>query len=642
MQRIFIILIVFFTWTVAAGLGANENRAVADEPEVIVETDRTRLYEGESLLYRVTLNHVENPVEPDLKPLENDFDVKSLGSQSLNSHSVTIINGQRSETTRYGRQYNYRLTPLRIGEFTIPAPSVQVDGRDLHGRDVSITVLAPDEQDVVRMEITTDRESVYPMQPFWVTLSVAIKALPTPHQDVNSVSVQRRNPPVLTIPWAVDEQLPDGLRPKIEWQRWLGETRNSRGIGFNVNNLRDNSLMAMMSGAVTFMPMPEKVKLADKSGKETDYWRFEFKREFTAERIGDFTFGPATLKGSFAVGVEAGRPIGEDIYAVAKPVSVVVKDVPIEGRPDCYVGAIGKFDFTASLTPKKVKTGDPMTLTLTMTGEGAWDAVSPPAIGKTAAIADHFKIYDATEQSKGNRREFTYSLRPLDAGITEFPAVPVAYFDVDSDKYVTIETDPIAIDVTKAVKLSGSDIVGPIGTNGNHRQLEMSREGIFANITDPSMAVDQSVRPERWLIALAGLVVFYVMIGMIVSRRRRVGGDVALRRRRSASSDARRRLDQAVEELAAGRACEGADLVGGALLWLVADMLDLPAAGLTSTEACRRLESQGVEVELIGRLRSLLETCEGVRYGASGGASMELAADAKSLLKPLAAALKKA
>ena len=94
-------------------------------------------------------------------------------------------------------------------------------------------------------------------------------------------------------------------------------------------------------------------------------------------------------------------------------------------------------------------------------------------------------------------------------------------------------------------------------------------------------------------------------------------------------------------ELTAGRTGEGADLARAALLGLVADVLDLTAASLTPDEACRRLESLDVDGELVARLRSLLETCEGVRYGASGGASASLGQDAQNLLRPLATALRK-
>ncbi len=532
MQRILLIMIALLAWLPLAA---------AAEPEMIVEVDRTRLYEGESLNYSVTLNHVEKPVEPDMQPLEKDFDVKTLAPQSLNSRSVTIINGQMSEVVRYGRQYNYRLTPRRTGTITIPAPTVKIGGRQLRGREVTLTVLAPDEQDLVRMKITADRASVYPMQPFSVTLSIAVKALPSPYESKSPVGVQSA-PPTLKIPWAIDEQLPHGLAPKVAWRQWLGTMENSRGEGFNVNDLKHESVFSLFNEErLAFLPPAEKVRPADKSGTEADYWQYVFRRTFTASKIGDYTFGPAILKGTFAAAVEDGRPVGEDVFAVAKPLTVTVKDVPTDGRPACYIGAVGRFTLAAALAPRKVKTGDPMTLTLTLSGEGAWDEISPPALGKIPAIADHFKIYDATEEKKGDSREFTYSLRPLDAGATEFPAVPVAYFDVENGRYVTIHSEPIPIEVTKAVRLAGRDIVAaPWGGNGNHGELEASQSGIFANITDPAQLTDQAVRPRRWLIALAALAAAYGLISLAVGRWRRFGGDAALLRRRGAYAAARR------------------------------------------------------------------------------------------------------
>ena len=43
--------------------------------------DRNRIYEGESVLYRITLNNVENPRQPDLSGFD-DFLVAPLGEQS--------------------------------------------------------------------------------------------------------------------------------------------------------------------------------------------------------------------------------------------------------------------------------------------------------------------------------------------------------------------------------------------------------------------------------------------------------------------------------------------------------------------------------------------------------------------------------
>ena len=44
----------------------------AQQPELIVEIEKQEIYEGESVLYRLTLNHVDQPVEPEL-PGFTDF-----------------------------------------------------------------------------------------------------------------------------------------------------------------------------------------------------------------------------------------------------------------------------------------------------------------------------------------------------------------------------------------------------------------------------------------------------------------------------------------------------------------------------------------------------------------------------------------
>ena len=578
-----------------------------------------------------------------MKALAADFQVIPMGQQSLDSRSITIINGVRSEEVHKGRQYNYRLTPKRTGTLTIPAPTVEIDGRQLRGEELTLVVRAPEEQDVVRMEIRADRNSIYPMQSFTVTLSIAVKALPKPFYDRNPVGVQSA-PPLLQIPWAIDDQLPQGLQPKLDWRRWLGAMENQRGMGFNVNNLGRESVFSLLNQQRSaFMPNYEKVGLPDKSGKETTYWRFEFRRTFVAKAIGSYTFGPGSLKGTFATELnEAGQPIGEDIYAAAKPLTVEVRDVPLEGRPDCYIGAVGVFHLAADLEPKNAKTGDPMTLTLTFDGEGTLDNATAPNLGAIPAIAEHFKVYAPTEQAKKDQRQFTYSLRPLDAEVKEFPAVPAAYFDVDAKRYVTLRSQPIPIEVTKAMRLASRDIIASGGQSaGGAKEIEARQGGIFANITDPGQLSDDSIRPERWLAGVGGLAAGYVALAFGVGRWRRLSGDTAMLRRRAAVGVARRRLREASSHFAAGRTREGADHALSALLGLVADMLDLPAAGMTSAEACRQLESAGVAPDLIGRLRSLLETCEGVRYGASDDGSASLGREADKLLRTLAGVLRK-
>ena len=111
------------TQAVAAGVQAAE-----DEPELLVELGRERIYEGESVQYEVTLNRVQDPQPPKLEGFE-EFQVEFLGERSLDSQQITIINGRMTKDVRYGRAYRYALTPKRSGTLQIPAPVAEVAGR---------------------------------------------------------------------------------------------------------------------------------------------------------------------------------------------------------------------------------------------------------------------------------------------------------------------------------------------------------------------------------------------------------------------------------------------------------------------------------------------------------------------------------
>ncbi len=632
--------------TAVALFGWAHPLAAQEGPEILVELSDHRVYEGKSVLYQVTLNHVENPSPPELSGLE-DFRVESLGEQSLDSTRVTIINGQMTKVVRRGRAYRYRLTPRKTGILRIPPPVAKVDGQVLKGPEQFLEVIPAEQQDTVFLEITSDRQAVYPMQPFTVTLRVAVKPLPPPYAERSPVAVQwelRQRQPLLRIPWIGDE-LPEGLESKEDLNQWARPLLTSQRGGFRINDLgaRSSSFFSLFDEPepVRFLPKARQVVRQNKDARPAEYWEYELQRTFHPRRIGQFTFGPVTLEGVFVVDVaEGGKADVEQIYAVAKAIEVTSRDVPREGRPDTYIGAVGQFSLAAELEPKRAKVGDPMTLTLTLGGQGTLENAFAPDLAGMPEIAEKFKIYEATEEVQRSSCRFTYGLRPLEEGIEAFPAVPVSYFDVESERYVTLRSDPVPIEVTKAERLSDDQIVAtPGGPSGRPRELQVRREGIFANVTDPAAVRDQSIHPGRWLLGLIGMAGLYAVVAVVTVRIQRLSADTALLCRRGAIGRARTRLQQAAAELESGRAREGADLVQDALVGLIADVADLPEAGLTPKDVCGQLQALGVEGELVGRAGSLLEACDATRYGAVNQAG-GLGPRAQGVLEELIQSLK--
>ena len=137
---------------------------------------------------------------------------------------------------------------------------------------------------------------------------------------------------------------------------------------------------------------------------------------------------------------------------------------------------------------------------------------------------------------------------------------------------------------------------------------------------------------------LSGL---YGVLALTTARVRRLTSDTARQRRRSAPGNAPRMLGEALRDLAAGRLREGADRLESAVVGLVADWTDSPAAGMTSAEACRQMQSLGIDGEALDRVSRFLENCESVHYGGTVQQGDSLHSEAKPVLEATIKALKR-
>ncbi|MBU0756336.1 MAG: BatD family protein, partial [Planctomycetes bacterium] len=277
--------------------------------------------------------------------------------------------------------------------------------------------------------------------------------------------------------------------------------------------------------------------------------------------------------------------------------------------------------------------GDPLTLTLYLKGQGTMDQARAPALDEVPEITERFKVYDATEETLGNTRTFTYSLRPREAGITTFPAVAFSYFDVNRERYVTLNTDPIPLEIEEADRLAEGDIIRDTGgSKSASERIEARKEGIFANITDPGAINNETVHVVHYAALLGGMIVFYALFSLVTHRIRKVSGDPAIQRRRSAKQRARKRLQQGIERVENGGLREGADQLRAALTGLVADAADLPEGGMTGRDIQEKLENFETDPDLIIKVTAFLEACDRARFGAIETKGNEFVSEARDLL----------
>jgi hypothetical protein len=152
-------------------------------------------------------------------------------------------------------------------------------------------------------------------------------------------------------------------------------------------------------------------------------------------------------------------PFFDDFFAqysrrevrVASPKkTITVMDLPTEGKPDDFQGAIGTFSLAVAASPLKGKVGDPITLKMMVSGTGNFDMVHSPDI----TVTNGWKTYPATDNFEehkpgSGKKTFEQAIVPTSADLSAIPAVQFSYFDPDAGEYVSLTSDPITIQLEK-------------------------------------------------------------------------------------------------------------------------------------------------------------------------------------------------
>ena len=604
--------------------------------EAIAEVSRKELYFGEDLVLQISERNVTQPVKPDVTALKEDFVVVEAGDQSLNQSSVMIINGRRIDRSFHGHAYRYKLTPKRSGQVVIPALTMEINGQKVSTRPIALRVKAPDRQDLVLTEIEVTPRTVFPTQPFEVKLRIRVRPLPDQPQS-DPVGPLRRRPPRIQINWL--DPLPDGLT-STPAQQWLSALQSRNRIGFTINEIGSNDVFAFFERTLALFDLRVgREKRKDLQGREVNYHVYELKRTFVAEAEGPFTFGPANVKGVFVSGVGQRGYDGRDIYAIAEAKSIEVKSVP-SPRPASYCGGIGTYQVSAEASPTKLRIGDPLTFTLSFkrgAGAGSLELISAPDLRTFEALAADFDVADEipTGEIGGERKKFVYTLRPKKVGVS-IPALPITFFDPTGERFVDVKTKPIPLDVTEASQLKAGDLVAgtsPVDAKGT--ALRSRDEGIFQNVTSLAEIGNRQAAPRLYLIASAILLFGYVLLWAGVLVWRRVSSDPAWQRRQAARGNAESALREARSALGEGKNEDALRTLRAALTGLVADMLNLPAAGMTVHEAGAAVRDAGISEAAHHEVDRVLAALDALEYGAKSADELGSALDSAEKLLPV-------
>ncbi len=552
----------------------------AADLQVSASLDHNQVSLNEQAILSLTISGSGELPAPQLPGLA-DFQIYNAGREQ----NFSWINGQASAST----VYRFVLTALKTGHFTIPPIRVESQGKSVQTQPLELDVVAGDASAAaapaagqaseapsranhnaaaVFITGTVDKTPVYVGEP--VTYSFRL------YNRVPLMSRPNYQPPTTSGFWSED------LPPQRNY------TTQIKGVPYSVTEVQ-TALFPTNAGQAH-------IGAASLGVSIENFGSDPFSNNFFAQ-----FFGQAEQK-----------------VLRTDPVTVHVKSLP-DPKPAGFKGAVGHYAISAAMDKDTVSVGQPMTLTMTISGTG--NIKSIPEL--TLPALTNFRTFDANAATNIQKKEghvqgskvFKTVLIPTASGELKIPSIPFVYFDSETRSYRTISTRAFSVRIlpgsggaSAAPMLVATSPGAPPATPG----IQMLGDDI-RYIETPSHIADQGppLYRRRWFLILQGLLLLGLAAGILFKLYERLFlSDRKLWRFKTALSRAvltRRKSEKAMDE---NQIQAAAGLLSDTLHDYLADKLSLDSAGLPLRTVMDELRARGLPVHTIEKVRNLWETID--------------------------------
>lgn len=200
-----------------------------------------------------------------------------------------------------------------------------------------------------------------------------------------------------------------------------------------------------MNGAVdkNAIGNPNRIMVEEERFKGKDFYVFEYDKNII------FPSGTGTFKIT---------PYSMNLYKGHKSYSftsnhktITIQPLP-PNPPKDFIGGVGNFEISRTIEAKDVKQGDVFKLIITISGVGNLQNTTEPTpkLPKGCLIyGDPIVNENLSYCSHGAEGKITYeyNIQANIAGSIDIPATSISYFDLNSEKYVTVKTNSTNIKI---------------------------------------------------------------------------------------------------------------------------------------------------------------------------------------------------
>jgi len=520
------------------------------------------------------------------------------------SSSIQFINGVQSSSI----SYTYILQPREIGKFTLGKATISYNGKIFETDPLEITVVKgspkPQQQQrqqdqdagvsneeiaknlFIRAEV--DKRKIYQGEQVTVTYKLFTRLNIAAQMSINKL-------PQYKGFWAEELETSTNI---------IFNTQVVDGKQFRVGVLKKAALFPSQTGKLEITPFELTVPIQVRKNRN----RNNFFDDFFNDPFG------------------TGQTV--EYNAVSNKVSIDVLPLPEEGKPETFHGAVGDFSLNTDIDKTTAKTNEPVTLKLTISGQGNMELLEVPKLNLPSGF-EQYEPKTSDQISKQNvisgKKIFEYLLIPRVVGNREIPPVEFSYFNPGKKKYFTLKSKYYTLNITQGeslpeVEYSGKEDVRQLGED--IRFIKTSGYDLHKN--------EESVLFTAFFWA-GGIIPALLLIVVVGLKRRhdKLSGNLSLLKYRKAQKVARNRLKTAKKLMLSNNHKEFYTEAFLALFGYLEDKLHISKSEFTIDRAIDQLKRLDVKDELIEVVYKTANDCEFVRFapGAEKSGTMQVMYD---------------
>ena len=368
---------------------------------------------------RLRIDFVMNQNGDNFSPPEfENFQIIGGPNQSI---KTSYVNGERE----FSKTYSYFLKPLKKGKLKINQASIEIDG-ELY-KSLQIEVLITDSvkqpsdsttqyynDDDIELRALISKGSPYLNEPITVVYKLYYKA------PINISDARETETPKFKDFWSQTIKI-----PQLKVQREI-----YKGQNYNVVEWRKVVLYPQKIGDLEITPLSLNLVL----DVPTD------KRDFFGNVIYDQT--------SQLISTGMRR--------------IIVKDLPQQGKPNSFSGAVGKFEFDVILNKNSLRATESFQAELKVKGNGNLKLFDLPDI----LVPNSMELFEPEREElistnlsgmSGSVSKF-FTVIPRFQGNFPIEEVEFSYFDPETEKYKILKSPRLTIDVYDGPVISNTNI----------------------------------------------------------------------------------------------------------------------------------------------------------------------------------------